>query len=98
MEIELMSGNGKRSDMEISAAILRVALGGAKKSHIIYKANLNFQLGKKYLTHLINSGLIVGPNNGSRVFSTTKKGEEYLTYFQGFKQFMSFLDGGPDAS
>jgi predicted transcriptional regulator len=93
-----MSGNGKRSDMEISTAILQVALNGAKKSHIIYKANINFQLGKKYLTRLIKSGLIEGPDNGNRVFSTTDKGVEYLKYFEGFKQFMPLHDVGTEAS
>jgi len=93
-----MSGNGKRSDMEISAAILHVALNGAKKSHIVFKANLNFQLGKKYLARLINAGLIVGPNNGSKVFSTTDKGVEYLKYVEGFKQFMPLPDGATEAS
>ena len=33
--------SGKRSDVEISAAILKVALNGAKKSHIVFKANLS---------------------------------------------------------
>jgi predicted transcriptional regulator len=93
-----MSENGKRSDIEISAAILHVALNGAKKSHIVFKANLNFKLGKKYLARLINAGLIVGPNNGSKVFSTTDKGVEYLKYVEGFKQFMPFPDGGMEAS
>lgn len=93
-----MNGNGKRSDMEISAAILKVALNGAKKSHIIYKANINFKLGKKYLTRLINSGLMEGPNNGSKVFSTTDKGTEYLKYFEGFKQFMPLPYVGKEAS
>ena len=80
--------SGKRSDMEISADILQVALNGAKKSHIVYKANLNFQLARKYLDLLIHSGLIVGPDNGSRVFLTTDKGIEYIKYFEGFKHFM----------
>ena len=93
-----MRGNGKRSDMEIAAAILKVALNGAKKSHIVFKANLNFQLGKKYLTRLINSGLLVGSEDRSRIFSTTEKGTEYLKYFEGFKQFMPLPDGGTEVS
>jgi predicted transcriptional regulator len=89
-----MSGNGKRSDVEISTAILQVALNGAKKSHIIYKANLNFKLGKKYLTRLIKSGLIEGPDKKRGVFLTTEKGVEYLKYVEGFKQFMPVLTNG----
>ncbi len=93
-----MRGNGKRSDVEIAAAILKVALNGAKKSHIVFKANLNFQLGKKYLTRLINSGLIVSSDDRSRIFSTTDKGTEYLKYFEGFKQFMPLPNIGTETS
>jgi predicted transcriptional regulator len=92
-----MSGNGKRSEVEIANAILHVSLNGAKKSHIIYKANLNFKLGKKYLTRLITAGLIDEPNNGSRVFTTTEKGVEYLKYVDGLKQFLPYLDVGTEA-
>ena len=78
----------KRSDIEISAAILRVARGGARKSHIVYKANLNFKMVKKYLDRLRESGLITGPACGSKVFRTTEKGAKYLDYFEGFKDYM----------
>ncbi|MCK5626233.1 hypothetical protein KAI11_05190, partial [Candidatus Bathyarchaeota archaeon] len=43
-----MLNNKRRSDLEISADILKVALHGAKKSHIVYRANLNFEVVKKY--------------------------------------------------
>jgi len=78
--------SGKRSDIEISADILKVAMDGAKKSHIVYKANLNFQLGKKYLDRLMNAGLIAGSNNGSRLFLTTDKGMKYIKHFEDLKE------------
>ena len=65
--------SGKRSDIEISAAILQVARNGAKKSHIVYKANLNYNIGKKYLDRLMNSELIVHFDNGSRVSLSKKR-------------------------
>jgi len=80
--------NSKRSDIEISAAILQVARNGAKKSHIVYKANLNFKIGKKYLDRLINSGLLKGPNGEGRFFRTTEKGVDYIKYFQGLKDYL----------
>jgi predicted transcriptional regulator len=94
----MMLGNGKRSDMEVAAAILHVALNGAKKSHIIYQANLNFQLGKKYLDRLITAGLLNESNNGRRVYSTTEKGVDYLNYLDGFKQFLPHPHDGSEAS
>jgi predicted transcriptional regulator len=48
---------------------------------------LNFKIGKKYLDRLMNSGLIVGPDNGSRVFLTTDKGVEYIKHFEDLKEF-----------
>ena len=77
--------SGKRSDMEISADILKVTVNGALKSHIVYKANINFQLGKKYLDRLTNSGLIVDSVNGSRIYYTTDKGREYIKQFEDLK-------------
>ncbi|MFH0748622.1 MAG: winged helix-turn-helix domain-containing protein [Candidatus Bathyarchaeota archaeon] len=78
----------KRSDMEILADILRVAKGGAKKSHIVYKANLNFKIVKNYLNILRSSGLIACPEGIDRVFSTTEKGTEYINHFDAFKDYM----------
>jgi len=80
--------NSKRSDIEISAAILQVARNGAKKSHIVYKANLNFKIGKKYLDRLINSGWLKGANGEGRFFRTTEKGVDYIKYFQGLKDYL----------
>ena len=80
--------SGKRSNMEISADILKVTLNGAKKSHIVYKANLNFQLGKKYMDHLRSCGLIQGPSDREKAFYTTERGMEFLKYFEGLKEFL----------
>lgn len=68
----------KRSYVEIIADVLRIAKYGAKKSHIVYKANLNFKLVNEYLTHLQETGLISFPSNNEHFFKTTPKGLEYL--------------------
>ena len=77
----------KRSSYEISADILKVALRGARKSHIVYQANLNFSIIKDYLHDLIQSGLLHGPMNGSKLYTTTEKGIEFINYIEGMKQF-----------
>jgi len=79
----------KRSDMEIYADILKVATGGARKSHIVYKANLNFKIVKKYLSNLRESGLITDPENESKLYRTTEKGLKYLDHFEGLKDYMA---------
>ena len=80
----------KRSDIEILADILEVAKSGAKKSHIVYKANLNFEIVKNYLDLLQRSGLITGPDGKDKLFSTTEKGTKYLDHFEAFKDYMKF--------
>ncbi len=58
----------KRNNLDICADILRVSRGGAKKTHLVYKANLNFNIVKKYITGLTESGLL--EKNGDRFYVT----------------------------
>ena len=80
----------KRSDIEILADILKVAKSGAKKSHIVYKANLNFKIVKNYLEILKNSDLITCPEGVVKVYRTTEKGTNYLNHFEAFKEYIKF--------
>mgnify|MGYP001144110336 CR=1 FL=1 len=48
----------RRNNLEITADILRIAKDGAKKTQIVYGANLNFKLLHQYLDDLEKSGLI----------------------------------------
>jgi predicted transcriptional regulator len=54
--------------------ILRAALEGAKKTHIVYRANLNFDVVNRYLYLLKEKGLI--EQNGN-LYITTEKGREF---------------------
>ena len=36
----------RRNDLDICADILKVSKAGAKKTHIVYRANLNFKIVK----------------------------------------------------
>ncbi|MDQ1281011.1 MAG: hypothetical protein QG670_2275 [Thermoproteota archaeon] len=71
----------KRSPLEICADVLRISKEGAKKSHIVYKANLNFKIVNEYLTHLQETGLITFPSNNEPLFKTTPKGLEYIDQY-----------------
>jgi predicted transcriptional regulator len=74
--------------MEISADILKVALYGAKKSHIVYRANLNFEVVKRYLQYLSEAGLIKFPSFENRLFKTTRKGKEYIQRYENLNTYM----------
>ena len=80
----------RRSEIEISADILKVALDGAKKSHIVYRANLNFEVVKKYLKLLFDSGLISLKTSDKRLFQTTPKGVDYLTQYRALTKYMRY--------
>lgn len=68
----------RRCDFEICADLLRVARGGARKTQLVYRANLNFKVVKRYLSVLLGNGLLeVDPP----FYSSTEKGEEFLRLF-----------------
>jgi len=65
----------RRTRFEVVADILRVAKKGARKTRIVYNANLNFTIVNSYLSELLGSGKLVqkGP-----YFHTTGKGLEHI--------------------
>ena len=65
----------RRSKFDIVIAILDVVSGGATKTKIVYKANLNFNLATKYLDLLLEKGLV--RTNSSR-YEITGEGKAFL--------------------
>ena len=78
----------KRSDLEILADILKVTMYGAKKSHIVYQANLNFEIVKRYLKRLSEAGLITFSPESNRLIITTLKGRRYLKHYETLTNYM----------
>lgn len=76
-----MKSTGRRNDLDICADILLVAREGARKTQIVYKANLNFMIVKKYLERLISKGLL--EHRHPRYYAT-EKGFRYLTQYDNF--------------
>jgi len=71
----------RRSDLDICADILVAARSGAKKTHIVYRANLNFKLVRKYLRRLIENGLL-HPSPEKNVYTTTDEGMDFLEQYR----------------
>ncbi|MDQ1251909.1 MAG: hypothetical protein QG646_1020, partial [Euryarchaeota archaeon] len=63
-----------RSRTDIAVDILRVAMNGAKKTHIVYEVNLNFNIAQKYL-EMLNEKELIKQENG--LFITTNKGKVF---------------------
>jgi predicted transcriptional regulator len=61
-----------RCGTDIAVDILRVAMNGAKQSHIINEAHVNFRIAHKYL-EILNEKELIRHENG--FFFTTDKGK-----------------------
>jgi len=71
--------NGRRSDIEIIAEILRLAEDGAGQTRIMYGGNLNYGRLRDYLAFLESRGLISVARNHQRIHcTTTDKGKSVL--------------------
>lgn len=76
-------GEKYRRTSEIISNILDVAKNGARKTRIMYQANLSFTQLKKYLELLVNKGLLEQEKN---IFKTTDKGKAFIESFKKYKK------------
>lgn len=77
----------RRSRYEIVVDILRIAKKGARKTRIVYGANLNFKMLQEYVERLEKSGLVTHCQNDESLVEVTEKGKEYLRKFSGLRDF-----------
>ncbi|MEM2914190.1 MAG: winged helix-turn-helix domain-containing protein [Candidatus Bathyarchaeia archaeon] len=77
-----------RRRFEIMASILDAAKAGAKKTRIMYVANLSYSLLEKYLTETIDVGFIRLNNNA---YEITEKGRIFLEMNSEFSSKYSKL-------
>ena len=74
--------NIRRSRIDITLDILGIAAKGAKKTEIVYGANLNSNITNKYLDMLKQKDLIKQQDN---IFMTTDKGRYYQEIARGLE-------------
>ncbi len=79
----------RRNDLDICADILNVAKSGARKTQIVYQANLNFKIVKRYLERLTNGGML--DSEESR-FYTTEKGVDFIDNYRALISPMKTLE------
>ena len=72
-----------RSRLDIIADILRVASQNAKKTQIMYQANLSYKVLQKYLRETLDSSLICYGAE-ERCYMLTDKGREFLDAYQKY--------------
>ena len=71
-----------RSRLEIVADILGVVSDGARKTQIMYQANLSYKLLIHYLKDVIDMGLVKMKDEST--YELTEKGFEFLEEFKGY--------------
>jgi len=71
----------KRGPLEIARDLLEVAKYGARPTALVYGANLNFNIIKKYLKEMEDNGLIhveILDGVRSRLYTTTESGLAFI--------------------
>jgi len=75
-----------RTRLEIMASILTVASEGARKTRIMYQANLSFAQLQQYLEYLIQRDLIRKIEDADIYYETTERGFQFLKSYQQLRQ------------
>jgi predicted transcriptional regulator len=74
-----------RGRLDIIADILNVANRNAKKTHIMYQANLSYKVLQRYLAQIVGASLI-NFENEKQCYQLTDKGREFLEAYQKYSK------------
>lgn len=74
-----------RSRFQIIADVLSAAEDGAKKVQIMFRANLSYALLCRYLTEVVNAGLVSLEDRPNR-YRLTRKGRKFLERFRDYSR------------
>ncbi len=72
-----------RSRLDIIADILQVASQNAKKTQIMYQANLSYKVLQRYLKDVTEASLISFETE-EQCYVLTRKGEEFLAAYKDY--------------
>ncbi len=86
----------RRSKLEMYVDILRVLAqqGPSKRTHIMYRANVNCKVLKENLGFLIKQGLVEekAVGKGRVVYANTPRGMTVLKYFKELQQALPIVE------
>ena len=74
-----------RGKFDIIADILKIAKGNAKKTQIMYRANLSYKVLKKYLKEITQASL-VSYKAEDHSYTLTRKGQKYLVLYREYSK------------
>ncbi len=69
----------KRGSAELIMAMLVAASAGAKKTHIMFRSNVNPLVLEKYIKFCLNNSLLIKEGN---IYKTTEKGKRFIACLQ----------------
>jgi len=87
----------RRDRHDILAEILKTAIKGTVKTHIMYKAKLSYAQLNEYLPSLVQNGFLEDQKiklqkRPKQIFKTTQKGIKFIKSFETMKSLWSPTD------
>ena len=79
-----------RDRLDIIADILGIVREGARKTHIMYMANLSYTLLTRYLTEVIDMGLV--RKQDKKHYLLTEKGSDFLQQFHTYRKHQAKVE------
>ncbi len=81
----------RRTSLDVYVDILEAAQNGAKKTRLVYRANLNFEIIKKYISSLTENGFLI-VNEAEGKYYTTEKGMKFATKYKDLIQPLNLIE------
>jgi predicted transcriptional regulator len=82
----------KRDKLAILIDMLEVCRAPAKKTHILYRANINFYQLTRYLDLLVTTAMIEQVESQSKVYRITEKGLQFIRMFEPDDNMIEYLE------
>jgi len=80
---------GRRNAISLYVDILRAIGSGARKSRIVYEANMNFGRCGRYLDELVGMGLIKVKTDSPPTWAVTDRGHEFLRKYEELEELLA---------
>ncbi|MCW4029149.1 MAG: winged helix-turn-helix domain-containing protein [Candidatus Bathyarchaeota archaeon] len=80
-----------RDRLDIIADILNVASREAKKTQIMYQANLSYKVLQRYLAEIVEASLVEYKKHNQRYFLTFK-GQQYLDAYKDYARYSKTIE------
>lgn len=83
---------GKRGLLDIVNLILTVCSGGEKKTHVMYRCNLNSRQTQDYFALLLKHQLLAKSSGlGNDIYQTTERGKKFVGAYGELSQILDLI-------